>query len=101
MPVEIIPIWVTTFISAVGVTYAIFRNGNRGKKADEKLKTELTIEVRGVKKQLDDPKTGLSAIKESVEEQKLHCVKVSTGLSIQVETNAVEIAELRKRRNTR
>jgi len=92
----LIPIWVTTGFTAVGVVYAIVRNGSRGRKQDEQLKTELKLEIKVIKKQLDDPENGLSAIKKSSDGMRLHCAEVSTAIASQTKTNTDEIALLRK-----
>jgi len=99
MDVSLIPVWITTTLTAGGVVYAIARNGSRGKKQDEQLKAELKLEIKLIKKQLDDPENGLSAIKKSVDDQRLHCVSTSTRLEGQVITNASEIDNLRKKKN--
>ena len=96
---SLIPIWITSTFSAIGVIYAIVRNGSRGKKVDEKLKSELTMEIKVIKSKLDDPENGLSAIKKSVDDQRLHCVATSTRLEGQVKTNTSEITNLRKKKN--
>ena len=93
-----IPLWITSGTAIIGVIYAIVRNGSRGKKQDDELKTELKTELGTIKTQLSDPENGLSAIKKSVDEQKLHCVETSTGLSEKVKTNSKEIENLRKRK---
>jgi len=105
MDVSLIPLWVTSGAGVIGVVYAIARNGSRGKKQDEQLKIDLraevstvTAEVADVNKKLEDPNFGLTAIKHSVDEQKLHCAQVSTAIASQVETNSKEIAILRKRK---
>ena len=92
----LIPVWITSCCTAIGVIYAIVRNGSRGRKQDDILKAELKSEVGTIKDQLNDPDTGLKAIKKSVEAQRLHCVEVSTRLEGRVETNSSEIANLRK-----
>ena len=93
----LVPLWISSTFCALGVIYAIARNGTRGKKQDEQLKTELKSELGTIKEKLDDPDTGLTAIKKSVDEQKVHCAKVSTGIAVQVKTNSVEINTLRKK----
>ncbi len=98
MDVQLIPIWVTSTFSAVGVIYAIVRNGRRGKQQDEQLKTELKMEINSIKKKLDDPNTGLGTIKKCVDSQRLHCAEVSTRIEAQAITNAQEIATLRKKK---
>ena len=98
MDLSLVPIWITSTASVAGVIYAIARNGRRSKKQDDTLKTELKSEVGTIKKQLSDPDNGLSAIKKSVDEQLLHCARISTHLSSQVKTNSDEIALLRKKK---
>jgi sensor domain CHASE-containing protein len=95
---EILPVWITSGFSVIGVIYAIVRNGRRQKKQDEQLRMELTSEIKSVKAQLEDPVNGLSSIKTSVDNQKIHCAEVSTRITTQVNTNIEEIAMLRKKR---
>ena len=94
---SLVPLWVTSIASAIGVMYAIIRNGNRSRKQDDQLKTELKMEVSSIKIQLEDPENGLSAIKKSTDEMKLHCAQTSTAISAQVKTNTDEIGILRKK----
>jgi len=96
MEMSLVPVWITSTASAVGVIYAIVRNGNRGKKQDEKLKTELSMEIKAIKAQLDDPENGLGCIKKCLDSQRLHCAEISTKIEAQTNTNAQEIALLRK-----
>ena len=92
----LIPVWITSSCTAIGVIYAIVRNGSRGRKQDEQLKTELKLEIKVIKKQLDDPENGLGAIKKSADGMRLHCAEVSTAIAAQAKTNADEIDILRK-----
>ena len=94
---SLIPIWITSTFSAIGVIYAIVRNGSRAKKQDEQLKTELKMEIKSIKTQLEDPENGLSAIKKATDGMKLHCAEVSTRIAGQVKTSTEEIAILRKK----
>ncbi len=98
MDASLIPLWVTSTFSAVGVVYAIVRNGKKSREQEEKLKTELKMEIKGITKQLSDPENGLSAIKKSTEAMKVHCAEVSTRIDVQARTNAEEISLLRKRK---
>ena len=95
---SLIPIWITSSCSAIGVIYAIVRNGNRGKKQDEQLKTELSMEIKAIKNQLDDPENGLGSIKKCVDSQRLHCAEVSTRIEAKANTNTQEIVNLRKKK---
>jgi len=96
MDIGLIPVWITTTFTAGGVIYAIARNGSRGKKQDEQLKAELKLEIKVIKKQLDDPENGLGAIKKSADGMRLHCAEVSTRIEAQTQTNTDEINILRK-----
>lgn len=100
MEESIIPLWISSGACAIGVIYAIARNGRRKKEQDDKLKTELKMEITVIKDQLEDSDTGLGAIKKSVDGQRLHCAEVSTAISTQVKTNSDEIAILRKKKNS-
>lgn len=101
MDLGLIPLWVTSTGSVVGVVYAIVRNGSRSKKQDEQLKTELRMKIEDIGARLDDSETGLRAIKKSTEDIKLNCARVSTKICAQVETNQREIDNLRKRESIR
>ena len=94
---SLIPVWITTTFSAIGVIYAIVRNGSRAKKQDEKLKADLKSSLDTIKERLDDPDNGLSAIKKATEGMRLHCAETSTSISSQVKTNTSEIEKLRTR----
>ncbi len=98
MDVQLVPIWVTSTFSAIGVIYAIVRNGRRGKQQDEKLKTEITMEIKSIKEKLDNPENGLGSIKKCVDDQRLHCAEVSTRIEAKANTNTQEIAMLRKKK---
>lgn len=95
---SLLPVWITSIASCCGVIYAIVRNGSRGKKKDEELKTELKLEVGTINKKLDDPVNGLSAIKKAADGMKLHCAEVSTRIEAQVKTNTKEIVLLREKK---
>ena len=98
MDLSLVPLWITSGAAVAGVVYAISRNGTRGKKQDKELVDSIKAEVSSIKEKLEDPVNGLSAIKESVDAQKLHCKEVSTAMAAQVNTNKEEIAILRKKR---
>jgi len=98
MEASLVPVWITSTASVIGVIYAIVRNGSRRKKMDENLKTELKAEMKNTQKQLDDPDMGLNAIKKSIDGMRLHCAEVSTRIEAQVITSADEIEKLRQKR---
>lgn len=98
MEVGLVGVWLTSVASITGVVYAIVRNGHRRKEQDIQLKADLKAEIQNTLKRLDDPETGLSAIKKSTDSMRLHCAEVSTRVEAQVKTNQEEIALLRKKR---
>ena len=94
----LVPLWITSGATAIGVIYAIIRNGSRSRKKDDELKAELKTEVGAIKDKLDDPETGLTAIKKSVEDQRLYCVETSTRLGEKVKTNRRDIDSIREKK---
>jgi len=80
--------WVMTIAVALGLIVTWVRNGrNQGAKWGS-LETEMKTEMKNIKDKLDDENTGLGAIKKGVDDQKLHCAKISTELKTRV--NALE-----------
>lgn len=85
--------WVATGIIAIGLGISILKNA-RGNKREEiaegkkesKQMSELQSDIKHIKDKIDDPYSGLNAIKSAVDEQKLHCVEVSTALKGRVNT---------------
>jgi polyhydroxyalkanoate synthesis regulator phasin len=98
MEVALIPIWITSTASVVGVVYAIVRNGSRGKKQDAKLKEDLLNDINTIKTRLDDTRTGLTAIKQAVDEQRRNCSEISSTLTERVAANRRDVEDLKKRR---
>ena len=72
----IIALWITTTATATGVIYSIVKNGRSRAKQDTELKVELKKDIESVKKVLDDPNDGLSAIRREISTQKEHCAGV-------------------------
>jgi hypothetical protein len=85
-------------VAVLGFCYLLYTNGRGQVRKDEQLKTELKAEIGRIKDQLEDPKTGLGAIKETVTDQKILCAQVSTRITGQVERNAQDLKELRKKK---
>lgn len=83
-PAALIAQWIATIIVALGLTYTIRNNNKNNKTKDIELKTVLKTELENIEKMLDDPSDGLKAIKKAVDEQKLYCIKTSTGLTERV-----------------
>ena len=73
--------WVATCLIAVGLITTWVKNGRQSAKNESELKSE----VKHINKKLDDPNSGLGAIKASVDEQKVHCANVSSALKAKVE----------------
>jgi len=76
---SIIALWITTTVTATGVIYSIVKNGKSRAKQDTELKVELKKDIESLKKVLDDPNDGLSAIRREVSAQKEHCAGVTSG----------------------
>jgi|GEM_PF-2280179 len=94
---QLVPVWITSIAAIVGVIYSITRNGRSSKQHDKALKSALMTDMSTIKERLDDPDTGLRAIKKETLAMREHCVKQSTALSAKVEVHGSEIARLRKK----
>lgn len=94
----LIALWITTGVAVVGTGYNMVRNGSRRKEQDIQLKTELKLELRVIKEQLEDPDNGLEAIKKATDDQKNLCTKLSTELGTEVANNKKEIDRLRDKK---
>jgi len=75
----IIALWITTTATATGVVYSLVKNGKSRAKQDAELKVELKKDIESIKKVLDDPNDGLSAIRREVSAQKEYCAGVTSG----------------------
>ena len=75
----IIALWITTIATATGVIYSIVKNGRSRAKQDAELKVELKKDIESIKKVLDDPNDGLSAIRREISAQREHCAGVTAG----------------------
>ncbi|MDD4873903.1 MAG: hypothetical protein PHE15_02870 [Dehalococcoidales bacterium] len=96
---DLLPIWLTTTASVVGVVYAIVRNGSRKKKQDADLKADLKADMRSIKEQLGDPITGLDAISNRLEKMREHCNDVTSAMNLRVKENSKDIEHLLERRH--
>jgi len=99
MEIHLLPLWITSTASVVGVIYAIVRNGSRSKKQNEDMLREFKHELRTIGNRLDDPYNGLTAIKQSADEMKLRCTETSTRITEQVSTQRAEIDMLRAKKS--
>jgi len=75
----IIALWITTTATATGVVYSLVKNGRSRAKQDAELKVELKKDIESLKKVLDDPNDGLSAIRREISAQKEHCAGITSG----------------------
>lgn len=87
-----------TICVAGSLIYTVRTNGKKERVKDTELKTELTGKIENVTKKLDDPNDGLGAIKKAVEEQKVHCAKVSSTIAEQAKANRRDIDKLQRER---
>ncbi|KKM84017.1 hypothetical protein LCGC14_1303420 [marine sediment metagenome] len=62
-------------IIALGLGMTWIRNGRSQAKRDGVMEER----IKGINKQLEDPSTGLGAIKESVDNMKVHCAEVTSS----------------------
>lgn len=76
--------WVMTIAVALGLIVTWVRNGRKQGTDWGSLSGSLETEIKNIKDKLDDENTGLGAIKNGVDEQKLHCAKISTELKTRV-----------------
>ena len=70
---------VTTAVIVGTLIITMRRNGRGDTVADTKLKTELSMEIKGIKAKLDDPENGLGAISGKVGEMQTHCAEITAG----------------------
>jgi len=75
----IVALWITTTATAAGVVYSVVKNGRSRAKQDTELKVELKKDIESIKKVLDDPNDGLSAIRREISAQREHCAGVVSG----------------------
>lgn len=71
---EVFPL-VGVIIVAVGLVATWIQNGRNQAKRDGILEER----INGIQSRLDDENTGLGSIKKSVEEQNVHCAKMTTS----------------------
>jgi uncharacterized GH25 family protein len=103
----LLPIWMTslgavaTSIAAIITVLKFSRNGRQSSeykaKQEAAFDTQVLDYIEYIKKKIDDPDNGLSAIKKATEAMRLHCAQVSTRIESQVKTNTDEISILRKK----
>jgi len=67
--------WAATGVIGVTLIVSLVRN-NRGQ--GEKWGS-METEIKNIKDKLDDPNSGLGAIKKAVDEQQTHCASVTSG----------------------
>lgn len=91
---EIIAI-VVAGMTGIGLIATWFKNGRQSTKERTELETNLKAEIKDVKNDIKHPEYGLTAIKKSVDEQKLYCAKTSTSLAERV----ISLEKNPKRRN--
>jgi len=64
-------------IIALGLAMTWVRNGRTQAKRDGIMEER----IKGINKKLEDPNTGLGAIKKSVEKMEIHCAKVTSSFA--------------------
>jgi hypothetical protein len=96
---DILVQWVGLVCVAGGLAYTVRRNNKADIRSDSELKTQIKTEVASIVKKLEDPKNGLTAIKEAVEHQAKRCGQISTSIAEQVKANRRDIDRLRNGEN--
>ncbi len=66
---------IVTIIVVISFVYTATRNGKRLTEEDATLKTTLSIGLLTLNNKLDDPRNGLTAIKQEVGEMKERCAR--------------------------
>jgi len=84
--------WVATGVIFIGMLGAWKRNG----KSASQDYGALNEKVSHIKDQLSDPANGLSAIKKSVDEQRLNCAEISTSYGGRIDSLEKKPARRRK-----
>lgn len=72
--------WAAVGVLALSQAVMYVRNNRYNSTKDTVERTEVKDKLETISKQLDDPENGLSAIKKSVDDQRLYCARVSTSL---------------------
>ena len=75
-PGEIFPV-AGVIIVAIGLAVTWIRNGRSQSKRDGALEQRM----KGVEDKLDDDNNGLSAIKKSVDDQRVHCAGITSSFA--------------------
>lgn len=64
-------------VIALGLGMTWIRNGRSQAKRDGVMEER----IKGIDKKLEDPNTGLGAIKKSVDKQEVHCAKMTSSFT--------------------
>ena len=80
---EIVAI-VLASMTGIGLIGTWVKNGRGELKQRTQLETMLKAEIKDVKDDVRHPEYGLSAIKKSLDDQKLYCARTSTSLQERV-----------------
>jgi len=87
---------VVAVVAAGGVVVTWRKNGKSAAARDERL----ALNQENIIKKLDDPKHGLTAINDKVNDMVNHCGVTSTGLDGRLVAAERDVKELKARRNT-
>lgn len=96
--------WVGIGLLAAGQigTFMMFalrwnKNSSRNVAEDATAEATMQADISYVKKEIDDPEHGLSALKDDLAGFKQHCATVSTGLKVKVEEHDRRISAINNR----
>ena len=83
--------WAVVIFVMVGLVATWWRNG----KSQERRAGALETEVKHIKGILEDKDSGLSALKQGINEFRIHCAKISTSIAERVSKHDKEISEVK------
>lgn len=67
----------TLVLCGGGLIFTWVRNGRNQNIKMAEMESRQNEQIKGIKEKLDDPITGLGAIKESVSKQETHCASIT------------------------
>jgi hypothetical protein len=87
--------WVATVSVAAGLVYSISHNHSSGDRQDTEEKTQMELDIKQIKKQLEDPSTGLESIKSEISAMRTNCAGVTGRFDMRIKHNEETVRELR------
>lgn len=88
--------WSATAVLGVGLAYTILKSRRNQSRNQTAKSTKMDAELENIKEQITHPDYGLSAIKNAVNDQKLHCARISTSFLERIDAAEEDIKEIKK-----